>query len=120
MMMHSTTADHSETKRTPDTAGLILLPEPMAQAIFSPFAGKLSDRIEPRSLFRGHPRLPFKRQGSMKGSGLSDFVEKIERVEPYRGENERGIRRRADRPVCRGADVHGPAVIGQSNSDVVV
>jgi len=32
---------------TPETAGLILLPQPMTQAFFSPFAGKLSDRIEP-------------------------------------------------------------------------
>ncbi len=33
---------------TPETAGLILLPQPMMQAFFSPFAGRLSDRIEPR------------------------------------------------------------------------
>ncbi len=33
---------------TPETAGLILLPQPITQAFFSPFAGKLSDRIEPR------------------------------------------------------------------------
>ena len=33
---------------TPETAGLILLPQPMMQAFFSPLAGKLSDRIEPR------------------------------------------------------------------------
>lgn len=33
---------------TPETAGLILLPQPMTQAFFSPFAGRLSDRIEPR------------------------------------------------------------------------
>jgi len=33
---------------TPETAGLILLPQPVTQALFSPFAGRLSDRIEPR------------------------------------------------------------------------
>ncbi len=33
---------------TPETAGLILLPQPIMQAVFSPFAGRLSDRIEPR------------------------------------------------------------------------
>jgi len=33
---------------TPETAGLILLPQPMTQAFLSPFAGRLSDRIEPR------------------------------------------------------------------------
>jgi MFS family permease len=33
---------------TPETAGLILLPQPVTQAFFSPFAGRLSDRIEPR------------------------------------------------------------------------
>ncbi len=33
---------------TPETAGLILLPQPMTQAFFSPFAGRLSDRIEPQ------------------------------------------------------------------------
>ncbi|MEM3437118.1 MAG: MFS transporter [Nitrososphaerales archaeon] len=33
---------------TPQTAGLILVSQPVVQAIFSPFAGWLSDRIEPR------------------------------------------------------------------------
>jgi EmrB/QacA subfamily drug resistance transporter len=33
---------------TPETAGLILLPQPVTQAFFSPLAGRLSDRIEPR------------------------------------------------------------------------
>ncbi len=33
---------------TPETAGLILLPQPVTQAFFSPFAGRLSDRIDPR------------------------------------------------------------------------
>ncbi len=33
---------------TPENAGLILLPQPIVQAFFSPFAGRLSDRIEPR------------------------------------------------------------------------
>ena len=33
---------------SPQGAGLILLAQPFVQAIFSPFAGKLSDRIEPR------------------------------------------------------------------------
>jgi MFS family permease len=32
---------------TPESAGLILLPQPIVQAFCSPFAGKLSDRIEP-------------------------------------------------------------------------
>ena len=32
----------------PGKAGLILISQPVIQAIFSPFAGKLSDRIEPR------------------------------------------------------------------------
>jgi EmrB/QacA subfamily drug resistance transporter len=32
----------------PEKAGLILIFQPVMQAIFSPFAGKLSDRIEPR------------------------------------------------------------------------
>jgi EmrB/QacA subfamily drug resistance transporter len=35
-------------KLTPENAGLILVPQPIVQALFSPFAGKLSDRIEPR------------------------------------------------------------------------
>jgi MFS family permease len=33
---------------TPQAAGLVLLWQPAMQAIFSPFAGRLSDRIEPR------------------------------------------------------------------------
>ena len=33
---------------TPQTAGLILVSQPIVQAFFSPFAGKLSDRVEPR------------------------------------------------------------------------
>jgi EmrB/QacA subfamily drug resistance transporter len=33
---------------TPENAGLILLSQPIVQALFSPFAGRLSDRIEPR------------------------------------------------------------------------
>jgi EmrB/QacA subfamily drug resistance transporter len=32
----------------PEEAGMILVSQPIMQAIFSPFAGKLSDRIEPR------------------------------------------------------------------------
>jgi EmrB/QacA subfamily drug resistance transporter len=32
----------------PEKAGLILISQPVIQAIFSPFAGKLSDKIEPR------------------------------------------------------------------------
>jgi nitrate/nitrite transporter NarK len=32
---------------TPENAGLILLSQPVVQAFFSPFAGRLSDRIEP-------------------------------------------------------------------------
>lgn len=35
-------------KLTPDNAGLVLVSQPIVQAIFSPFSGKLSDRIEPR------------------------------------------------------------------------
>jgi MFS family permease len=35
---------------TPDQAGLVLLAQPALQAIFSPFTGRLSDRIEPRIL----------------------------------------------------------------------
>ena len=35
-------------KLTPENAGLILIPQPIVQAFFSPFAGRLSDRIEPR------------------------------------------------------------------------
>ncbi len=33
---------------TPRNAGLVLLAQPITQAIFSPLAGKLSDKIEPR------------------------------------------------------------------------
>lgn len=33
---------------SPQNAGLILVSQPLVQAIFSPFAGRLSDRIEPR------------------------------------------------------------------------
>ena len=33
---------------TPQSAGLVLVCQPIVQAIFSPFAGKLSDRIQPR------------------------------------------------------------------------
>jgi len=33
---------------TAENAGLIMLSQPIVQAFFSPFAGKLSDRIEPR------------------------------------------------------------------------
>ncbi|VVB71682.1 Major Facilitator Superfamily protein [uncultured archaeon] len=32
----------------PETAGLILVAQPIVQAVFSPLAGRLSDRIEPR------------------------------------------------------------------------
>jgi EmrB/QacA subfamily drug resistance transporter len=35
---------------SPQKAGSILMAQPIMQAIFSPFAGKLSDRIEPRIL----------------------------------------------------------------------
>jgi EmrB/QacA subfamily drug resistance transporter len=35
-------------KLTPEHAGLILISQPIVQAFFSPFAGRLSDRIEPR------------------------------------------------------------------------
>jgi EmrB/QacA subfamily drug resistance transporter len=33
---------------TPQSAGLVLICQPIVQAIFSPFAGRLSDRIQPR------------------------------------------------------------------------
>ena len=33
---------------TPKGAGLLLVSQPLTQAIFSPFAGRLSDRVEPR------------------------------------------------------------------------
>lgn len=33
---------------TPQNAGLVLVASPVVQAIFSPFAGRLSDKIEPR------------------------------------------------------------------------
>ncbi len=32
----------------PEDAGIILLSQPVVQAVFSPFAGRLSDRVEPR------------------------------------------------------------------------
>ena len=35
-------------KLTPESAGLVLLSQPIVQAFFSPYAGKLSDRTEPR------------------------------------------------------------------------
>ncbi|MSS70714.1 MAG: MFS transporter [Candidatus Latescibacteria bacterium] len=35
---------------TPQRAGLILVAQPVVQALFSPFAGRLSDRIEPRTV----------------------------------------------------------------------
>lgn len=33
---------------SPQSAGLVLVSQPVVQALFSPFAGRLSDRIEPR------------------------------------------------------------------------
>ena len=33
---------------TPQTAGLIMISQPVVQAAFSPYAGKLSDRVEPQ------------------------------------------------------------------------
>ncbi|MGO8988119.1 MAG: MFS transporter [bacterium] len=35
-------------KLTPENAGLVLVSQPIVQAFFSPYAGKLSDRTEPR------------------------------------------------------------------------
>ena len=35
-------------KLTPENAGLILIGQPIVQALCSPFSGKLSDRVEPR------------------------------------------------------------------------
>ncbi|MDP1972008.1 MAG: hypothetical protein Q8J87_03480, partial [Sediminibacterium sp.] len=32
----------------PKHAGLVLISQPIIMAVFSPFAGKLSDKIEPR------------------------------------------------------------------------
>jgi EmrB/QacA subfamily drug resistance transporter len=37
----------------PQSAGIILISQPLVQAIFSPFAGKLSDKIEPRLVASG-------------------------------------------------------------------
>jgi MFS family permease len=37
-------------KLTPESAGLVLVSQPIVQAFFSPYAGKLSDRIEPRKV----------------------------------------------------------------------
>jgi MFS family permease len=34
----------------PTTAGLVLVAQPLTMAVFSPFAGRLSDRIEPRKI----------------------------------------------------------------------
>jgi len=33
---------------SPQSAGLVLISQPIVQAVFSPFAGRLSDRVEPR------------------------------------------------------------------------
>ena len=38
---------------TPQAAGMILLVQPVVQALFSPLAGRLSDRIEPRQVASG-------------------------------------------------------------------
>jgi MFS family permease len=38
---------------TPQRAGLVLIAQPAVMALFSPFAGRLSDRIEPRLLASG-------------------------------------------------------------------
>lgn len=38
---------------TPQRAGIILVSQPIIQAIFSPFAGKISDRVEPRIVASG-------------------------------------------------------------------
>lgn len=35
---------------TPETAGMVLMAQPVVMAVFSPLAGRLSDRIEPRLL----------------------------------------------------------------------
>jgi MFS family permease len=35
---------------TPQTAGIVLMAQPIMMAIFSPIAGRLSDRMEPRML----------------------------------------------------------------------
>jgi len=35
---------------TPEVAGLVLVSQPIVQAVFSPLAGRLSDRLEPRLL----------------------------------------------------------------------
>ena len=38
---------------TPQTAGVVLMAQPVIMAIFSPLAGRLSDRVEPRLLATG-------------------------------------------------------------------
>jgi EmrB/QacA subfamily drug resistance transporter len=38
---------------TPQTAGVVLMAQPVIMAIFSPLAGRLSDRVEPRLLASG-------------------------------------------------------------------
>jgi len=35
---------------SPQSAGLVLVSQPIVQAIFSPFAGRLSDRVDPRTV----------------------------------------------------------------------
>jgi len=35
-------------KLTPQSAGMVLIAQPIVQAVFSPFAGRLSDRVQPR------------------------------------------------------------------------
>jgi EmrB/QacA subfamily drug resistance transporter len=44
---------------TPDQAGLIILAQPTAQALFSPLTGRLSDRIEPRIIASAGMMLTF-------------------------------------------------------------
>ena len=35
---------------SPETAGLLLMATPIVQAVFSPFSGRLSDRMEARKV----------------------------------------------------------------------
>lgn len=53
---------------SPQVAGLVLVAQPAMQAIFSPFAGRLSDRVEPRIVASAGMALTF------VGLGLLAFI----------------------------------------------
>ncbi len=60
----------------PEAAGLILIAQPVAQAIFSPFAGRLSDKIELRYM----PNIEFKIDRSWQHARkVQDLLDKIEK-----------------------------------------